>query len=226
MYSQPYKSPELVEEIEHLLKEQILVLDGAMGTMIQAFDFEEEDFRGERFKDHALPLRGNNDLLSLTQPKKIAGIHRAFLEAGSDLIETNTFNSTSISQADYGLEPLVRELNFAAAELARKEVDSYCERAPGKPRFIVGSLGPTNRTASLSPDVNRPDFRNISFEELRLSYLEAASGLIEGGCDLLMLETIFDTLNCKAALIGIDDAFTEAGFRIPVMISGTITDAS
>jgi 5-methyltetrahydrofolate--homocysteine methyltransferase len=226
MYSQPYKNPELVADIERLLSEQILVLDGAMGTMIQAFEFEEEDFRGERFKDHALPLRGNNDLLTLTQPERIAGIHRAFLEAGSDLIETNTFNSTSVSQADYGLESLVRELNFAAAELARKEVDACCEQAAGKPRFVVGSLGPTNRTASLSPDVNRPDFRNISFEELRLSYFEAASGLIEGGCDILMVETIFDTLNCKAALIGIDDAFTEAGFRIPVMISGTITDAS
>jgi len=226
MYSQPYRNPELVAEIERLLLKQILVLDGAMGTMIQAFEFEEEDFRGERFKDHALPLRGNNDLLTLTQPERIAGIHRAFLEAGADLIETNTFNSTSISQADYGLEAVVRELNFAAAELARQEVDSYCKQAPGTPRYVVGSLGPTNRTASLSPDVNRPDFRNISFEELRLSYLEAASGLIEGGCDILMVETIFDTLNCKAALIGIDDAFNEAGFRIPVMISGTITDAS
>jgi len=226
MYSQPYKNPELVAELERLLSKHILVLDGAMGTMIQAFEFEENDFRGERFKDHSLPLRGNNDLLTLTQPERIAGIHRAFLDAGADLIETNTFNSTSISQADYGLEQLVRELNYAAAELARKEVDQFCVLTPEKPRFLVGSIGPTNRTASLSPDVNRPDFRNISFEELHLSYLEAASGLIEGGCDILMVETIFDTLNCKAALIGIDDAFTEAGFRLPVMISGTITDAS
>ena len=226
MYSQTYKNPELVAELERLLSEKILVLDGAMGTMIQAFEFDEDDFRGERFKDHPLPLRGNNDLLTLTQPEKIALIHREFLEAGADLIETNTFNSTSISQADYGMESLVRELNFAAAELAGKEVHQFNAQVPSKPRFVVGSLGPTNRTASLSPDVNRPDFRNISFEELRLSYLEAASGLIEGGCDILMVETIFDTLNCKAALIGIDDAFTEAGFRLPVMISGTITDAS
>ena len=226
MYSQTYKNPELVAELERLLSEQILVLDGAMGTMIQALDFEEDDFRGKRFKDHALPVRGNNDLLTLTQPDSIAGIHRAFLEAGADLIETNTFNSTSISQADYGMESLVRELNRAAAELVRNEVDQFSAQAPGKPRYVVGSLGPTNRTASLSPDVNRPDFRNISFEELRISYLEATTGLIEGGCDILMVETIFDTLNCKAALIGIDDAFSEAGFRLPVMISGTITDAS
>ena len=226
MYTQPYKNPALVTNLERLLSERILVLDGAMGTMIQAFNFEEEDFRGERFRDHHLPLRGNNDLLSLTRPDHIAGIHRDFLQAGADLIETNTFNSTSISQADYGLETVVKELNFAAAELARNVVDQFHSQTPGKPRFVVGSLGPTNRTASLSPDVNRPDFRNINFNELRISYAEAAAGLIEGGCDILMVETIFDTLNCKAALAGIDDAFNEAGFRLPIMISGTITDAS
>lgn len=226
MYSQPYKNPALVEQLGRLLSEKILLLDGAMGTMIQALEFAEEDFRGQRFINHALPLRGNNDLLSLTQAEKIGAIHHGFLQAGADLIETNTFNSTSISQADYGLESLVGELNFAAAQLARSEVDRFCAQTPGKPRFVVGILGPTNRTASLSPDVNRPDFRNISFEELRASYAEAAAGLIEGGSDILMVETVFDTLNCKAALIAIDDVFTAAGLRLPVMISGTITDAS
>lgn len=226
MYSQPYKSPQRAEQLLSLLAEKILVLDGAMGTMIQAFELDEDGFRGQRFKQHPQPLRGNNDLLTLTQAEKIAGIHRAFLQAGADLIETNTFNSTSISQADYGMEHLVRELNFAAAQLARGEAERFTAEDPDKPRFVVGSLGPTNRTASLSPDVNRPDFRNISFEELRESYAEAVSGLLEGGCDILMVETVFDTLNCKAALIAIDDVFTELGYRVPVMISGTITDAS
>jgi len=226
MYCQPYKDPQHAEQLIQLLATKILILDGAMGTMIQAFELDEDGFRGQRFKDHALPLRGNNDLLTLTQPEKIAGIHRAFLQAGADLIETNTFNSTSISQADYGMEPLVRELNFAASRLAKQEADHFTARDPGKPRFVVGSLGPTNRTASLSPDVNRPDFRNISFEELRTAYAEASRGLLEGGSDILMVETVFDTLNCKAALIAIDDVFTELGYRVPVMISGTITDAS
>ncbi len=226
MYRQPYKNPQQAEQLINLLSEKILILDGAMGTMIQAFELDEVDFRGPRFKDHALPLRGNNDLLTLTQPEKIAGIHRAFLQAGADLIETNTFNSTSISQADYGMASVVRELNFAAAQLAKEETDRFNAQDPGKPRFVVGSLGPTNRTASLSPDVNRPDFRNITFEELRTAYAEAAIGLLEGGSDILMVETIFDTLNCKAALIAIDDVFTELGYRVPVMISGTITDAS
>lgn len=226
MYSQPYKNPQQLEQLNHLLANRILILDGAMGTMIQAFELEESDFRGERFKDHTLPQRGNNDLLTLTQAEKIAAIHRQFLEAGADLVETNTFNSTSISQADYGMESLVRELNRAAAQLARTEVDKASAKTPDKPRFVVGTLGPTNRTASLSPDVNRPDFRNVNFEELRLSYAEAVTGLIEGGADLLMVETIFDTLNCKAALVAIDDVFTGFGYRLPVMISGTITDAS
>ena len=226
MYTQAYKDPQRAEQLRRLLSEKILILDGAMGTMIQAFGLEENGFRGQRFKHHPLPLRGNNDLLTLTQPEKIAGIHRAFLRAGADLIETNTFNSTSISQADYGMEHLVRELNFASAQLAHAEASLFTAREPGKPRFVVGTLGPTNRTASLSPDVNRPDFRNISFEELRESYAEAASGLVEGGSDILMVETVFDTLNCKAALVAIDDVFTELGYRVPVMISGTITDAS
>ncbi len=226
MYSQPYKKPKQAELLHRLLSEKILILDGAMGTMIQSFELDEDDFRGQRFKDHPLPLRGNNDLLTLTQPEKIASIHRAFLQAGADLIETNTFNSTRISQADYGVERLVRELNFEAACLARKEVDRITSEEPDKPRFVVGSIGPTNRTASLSPDVNRPDYRNTSFEELRQSYAEAATGLVEGGSDILMVETVFDTLNCKAALVAIDDVFTELGYRVPVMISGTITDAS
>ena len=226
MYSQAYKDQPLAEKLNSLLSEKILILDGAMGTMIQTFGLNEDDFRGDRFKDHPLPLRGNNDLLTLTQPEKIDGIHRAFLQAGADLIETNTFNSTSISQADYGMEHIVRELNFEAARLAKEAADYFTAQDPGKPRFVVGSLGPTNRTASLSPDVNRPDFRNINFAQLRESYAEATIGLVEGGADILMVETIFDTLNCKAALVAIDDVFTELGYRIPVMISGTITDAS
>jgi len=226
MYSQTYKNPMRAAQFHKLLSERILILDGAMGTMIQAFELNEADFRGSQFKDHSLPLRGNNDLLTLTQPEKIASIHRAFLQAGADLIETNTFNSTSISQADYGMEHFVRELNFAAAQLALTEAEYFSAQDPDKPRFVVGSLGPTNRTASLSPDVNRPDFRNVSFEELRETYAEATTGLLEGGSDILMVETVFDTLNCKAALVAMDDVFTELGYRVPVMISGTITDAS
>jgi len=226
MYSQAFKNTSRAELLHKLLSEKILILDGAMGTMIQAFELDEADFRGERFKDHPLPLRGNNDLLTLTQPDKIAGIHRAFLQAGADLIETNTFNSTRISQADYGMEQVVRELNFTAAQLAKTEAEYFSAQDPAKPRFVVGSIGPTNRTASLSPDVNRPDYRNVTFAQLRETYAEAAAGLIEGGADILMVETVFDTLNCKAALIAIDDVFTELGYRIPVMISGTITDAS
>jgi len=226
MYSQPYKNPQGASQLQKLLNEKILILDGAMGTMIQEFELTEADFRGQRFEEHALPLRGNNDLLTLTQPDKIAGIHRAFLQSGADLIETNTFNSTGISQADYGMEHLVGELNFAAAQLAKTEAAYFSERDPAKPRFVVGSIGPTNRTASLSPDVNRPDYRNVSFAQLRETYAEAALGLLEGGSDILMVETVFDTLNCKAALVAIDDVFTTLGYRVPVMISGTITDAS
>jgi 5-methyltetrahydrofolate--homocysteine methyltransferase len=226
MYSQPYKDPQRARQLQKLLSEKILILDGAMGTMIQEFELTEADFRGRRFVEHPLPLRGNNDLLTLTQPEKIAGIHRAFLQSGADLIETNTFNSTGISQADYGMEHLVRELNFAAAQLAHTEAACFSEQDPEKPRFVVGSIGPTNRTASLSPDVNRPDYRNVSFAQLRETYAEAVTGLLEGGSDILMVETVFDTLNCKAALVAIDDVFTELGYRVPVMISGTITDAS
>lgn len=226
MYSQPFKDPQKAALIKALLEKKILIIDGAMGTMIQTHELDEDSFRGERFADHTMPLRGNNDLLTLSQPDIIATIHRKFLQAGADLVETNTFNSTSISQADYGMEPLVYELNFAAAQLARQQVDHFNQLDRDKPRFVVGTLGPTNRTASLSPDVNRPDFRNISFEQLRAAYAEASTGLLEGGSDLLMVETVFDTLNCKAALVAIDDVFSTLGYRVPVMISGTITDAS
>ncbi len=226
MYSQPYKDTHKAEQLIRLLRKKILLLDGAMGTMIQTLGLSEDDFRGERFRNHPLPLRGNNDLLTLTQPEKIAAIHRAFLQAGAELIETNTFNSTGISQADYGTQDLVRELNREAAALAKTEAESFIARDSSRPRFVVGSLGPTNRTASLSPDVNRPDYRNVTFAQLRESYAEAVAGLLEGGADILMVETIFDTLNCKAALIAIDDVFNEFGYRLPVMISGTITDAS
>ena len=221
-----WRDTETVSMLEALLAERILLIDGAMGTMIQDLNLDEDQFRGTRFADHPLPVRGNNDLLSLSRPRAIEDIHRGFLEAGADLIETNTFNSTSISQADYGTEALVYELNFEAAVIARCLADEFTARTPEKPRFVIGALGPTNRTASLSPDVNRPDFRNTSFAELRDSYAVAAQGLAEGGADLLMVETIFDTLNAKAALYAIEDVFEKLGYRLPVMISGTITDAS
>ena len=222
----PYKNADAVKRLEQLLQQRILVLDGAMGTMIQEHKLEEEDFRGERFADHASSLKGNNDLLTLTRPDIIAAIHRNFLESGADIIETNTFNATSISQADYGTESLAEELNFESAVLARTVVDGFMAEHPDRPCFVLGSLGPTNRTASLSPDVNRPEYRNISFADLRDAYAEAARGLVRGGSDLLVVETVFDTLNCKAALFGIGQLFEELGYRLPVMISGTIIDAS
>ncbi|MCG3170352.1 MAG: Methionine synthase [Pseudomonadales bacterium] len=208
------------------LDQRILVLDGAMGTMIQAHRLEEEDFRGERFAAHALPLRGNNDLLSLTRPDIIAAIHRAYLEAGADIIETNTFNSTAISQADYGLGALVRELNETGARLARRAADEFTARDPDRPRFVAGVLGPTSRTASLSPDVEDPGFRNVRFEELAADYRVAIEGLVAGGADILLIETVFDTLNAKAAIFACEEFFDAHGRRWPVMISGTITDAS
>ncbi|MEE4174732.1 MAG: methionine synthase [Xanthomonadales bacterium] len=222
----PWLNPERAEALQALLDARIALLDGAMGTMIQGHKLEESDYRGERFAEHPLPQRGNNDLLTLTAPDLIAGIHRAFLEAGADFLETNTFNSTTISQADYGLEAEVAELNRAAAALAREVADEFTAADPSRPRFVIGVLGPTNRTASLSPDVNRPDYRNVTFEDLRLAYGEAAEALVEGGADALMVETVFDTLNCKAALYAIDELFDRLGKRLPVMISGTITDAS
>ena len=222
----PWLHPARVAALEAALAQRILVLDGAMGTMIQRHELQEADYRGERFADAAHDQRGNNDLLTLVRPDIIRDIHAAYLDAGADLVETNTFNSTSISLADYGLQALVRELNREGAALARAACDAAEARTPGQPRFVVGVLGPTSRTASLSPDVNRPGFRAVSFDELAEAYREAAGGLIEGGADILMVETIFDTLNAKAALFAIDDAFETAGGRLPVMISGTIPDAS
>jgi 5-methyltetrahydrofolate--homocysteine methyltransferase len=226
MTSLPYRNPGQVERLQQRLAERILLFDGAMGTMIQAHCLEEADFRADRFVGHPMPLKGNNDLLSLTRPDLIGAIHRSFLAAGAVLLETNTFNATSISQADYGTEALVAEMNRASAQLARAAVDDWMAEHPGTECYVVGALGPTNRTASLSPDVNRPEYRNIDFDRLRDAYAEATRGLIEGGSDLLIVETVFDTLNCKAALFGIAAIFDELGFRLPVIISGTIVDAS
>jgi 5-methyltetrahydrofolate--homocysteine methyltransferase len=214
------------EKLEGLLRERILLLDGAMGTMIQRYQLQEADYRGDRFRDFAGDLKGNNDLLSLTQPHIIRAIHQAYLDAGADILETNTFNATSISQADYHLEELVYELNVASARLAREVADAATAKNPAKPRFVAGVLGPTNRTASISPDVNDPGFRNISFDALVSSYREAIGGLMDGGADMLLVETVFDTLNCKAAIFAIDQYFDGKGPRPPVMISGTITDLS
>ncbi len=218
--------PDRTQELRTLLNQRILILDGAMGTMIQRHGLTEADYRCARFADHGKDLKGNNDLLLLTRPEVIRGIHEEYLAAGADIIETNTFNSTAISQADYALESLVHELNFAGAKLAREACDIYTAQTPDKPRFVAGVLGPTSRTASISPDVNDPGFRNVQFDELVADYLVAIRGLVEGGADLLLVETVFDTLNAKAALFAIEQFFEEAGRRWPVMISGTITDAS
>jgi len=212
--------------ISELLKSRILVLDGAMGTMIQRHKFSEEDYRGERFKDYSQPLQGNNDLLSITQPEAILDIHRKYFEAGADIAETNTFSSTSIAMADYAMEDLVYELNFASARLARQAADEFSAKNPDKPRFVAGSMGPTNRTASMSPDVNDPGYRAVHFDELKEAYLEQIKGLIDGGADLLLVETVFDTLNAKAALFAIEEYKEEKRIDIPIMVSGTITDAS
>lgn len=214
-----------IKTIQALLAQRILVLDGGMGTQIQQLGLDEAGYRGKRFVDWGQALKGNNDLLTLTQPQAIRGIYDAYLAAGADVLETNTFNSTSIAQADYGMQELVVELNRAGAELARAAADAAA--TSDKPRFVAGVLGPTNRTASISPDVNDPGFRNVSFDELVESYTEAIGGLVEGGVDLLMVETIFDTLNAKAALFAIDQYFDDAGREpLPLWISGTITDAS
>ena len=207
-------------------KKRILVLDGAMGTMIQAYKLEENDYRGERFADWASDLKGNNDLLSITQPEIIKEIHAKYFEAGADLVETNTFNSTRISMADYSMEDLVPEINLAAAKLAREVADEFSAREPEKPRFVLGSLGPTNKTASISPDVNNPGYRAIDFDTLAANYKEQAAALVEGGVDALLVETVFDTLNAKAALFALMDLFEEIGRELPIMVSGTITDAS
>jgi 5-methyltetrahydrofolate--homocysteine methyltransferase len=212
--------------IEKELGKRILVLDGAMGTMLQAYKFTEEDFRGEEFRDWDRPLKGNNDLLSITQPESILEVHRAYLEAGADIIETNTFSGTSIAQADYGLEEWAYELNRKSAAIAREAADEFTRRDPGRPRFVAGSIGPTNKTASMSPDVNRPGYRAITFEELGKAYRQQIEGLMDGGCDILLIETVFDTLNAKAALYAAGEVFDDRGQHIPIMISGTITDAS
>ena len=209
-----------------LLARRILILDCAMGTMIQSYRLDEKDYRGERFANHPGELKGNNDLLSITQPHIIRAIHEATMEAGSDIIETNTFSSTSIAQADYEMPDLAYELNYEAARVAREAAYAFTEKDPDRPRFVAGALGPTNRTASLSPDVNNPGFRNVTFDELAAAYAEAARGLVEGGADLLLVETIFDTLNAKAAIFGIQGYLEEEGLDVPMMISGTITDAS
>ncbi|QSA97948.1 methionine synthase [Methylococcus sp. EFPC2] len=212
--------------LRRLLAERILFLDGAMGTMIQRYKLEEKDYRGERFADWPSDIKGNNDLLCLTQPQIIQAIQRAYLEAGADILETNTFNATRIAMADYGMEELVYEINVAAARLARQVADEIEALNPDKPRFVAGVLGPTNRTASMSPDVNDPGFRNVSFHELVDAYYEAASGLVDGGANILLIETIFDTLNAKAAIFAVEKYFDDHGYKLPVMISGTITDAS
>jgi 5-methyltetrahydrofolate--homocysteine methyltransferase len=217
--------PERVREFRRLLGERVLVLDGAMGTVIQSYKLGEADYRGERFRDWPKDLKGNNDLLVLTRPDVIGEIHRRYLEAGADIVETNTFNSNATSQADYGAEALVRELNLAAAQIARRAADEVAAKT-GRPRFVAGALGPTNRTASLSPDVNDPGFRNVTFDGLVATYDEATRALVEGGVDLILVETIFDTLNAKAALFAVRRVLDELGLDLPVMISGTITDAS
>lgn len=213
-------------KIEDILKERILILDGAMGTMIQRHKLEEADFRGEKFRDHHWPLKGNNDVLSITRPDIIKDIHRQYLEAGADVIETNTFSATRIAQADYHLEDHVYELNYQAAKIAREVADEVTRKEPHKPRFVAGAMGPTNKTASLSPEVNNPGFRAVTFDQLAAAFKEQARALIDGGVDLLLLETIIDTLNAKAALFAIQELFDETGKSVPVMVSGTITDAS
>ena len=208
------------------INKRILVLDGAMGTMLQRYNFSEEDFRGERFANFPHSLKGNNDLLSLTQPQAIASIHAQYFEAGADIVETNTFSGTTIGMADYHLEDLVYELNFESAKIAREVADEFTAKNPEKPRFVAGSIGPTNRTASMSPDVNDPGFRAVTFDELRIAYKQQVEALIDGGVDLLLVETIFDTLNAKAALFAIEEVKEERNIDIPIMVSGTITDAS
>ncbi len=212
------------QELPRILEHRIAILDGAMGTMLQRFRLSEEDYRGERFKDHPKDLRNNGDLLTLTRPDVVRDIHEAYLAAGADIIETNTFGATRIAQEDYGLGDIALELNRESAKLARQAADKFS--TPDKPRFVAGALGPTPRTASISPDVNDPGARNVDFEQLRAAYYEQAQGLTEGGADLLLVETIFDTLNAKAALFAIDEWFEASGERLPVIISGTVTDAS
>ena len=210
--------------ISDILKQRVLVLDGAMGTMIQKLNFDESDYRGNRFKDYNRSLKGNNDLLSITQPNAIFNIHKEYLEAGADIIETNTFSSTSIGMADYGMESLVYELNFESAKLAKRAAKEFS--LDNKPRFVAGSIGPTNKTASMSPDVNNPGYREVTFDDLVKSYSEQIEALIEGGADILLVETVFDTLNAKAALFAIKNYNNKNSANVPIMLSGTLTDAS
>jgi len=218
--------PDRTDELARLLDQRILLLDGAMGTMIQGYKLDEAGYRGECLAGHDHDVKGDNDLLALTQPDVVRAIHDAYFAAGADIVSTNTFNATSIAQADYGLQGRVKELNAAAARLARESADRWTARTPAKPRFVAGALGPTNRTASISPDVNDPGARNVRFDELVSAYGEAAESLAEGGADLFLVETIFDTLNGKAALFALESLFERLGRRFPVIVSGTITDAS
>lgn len=213
------------EQLKQALRERIVILDGPGGTMIQKHKPTEEDYRGERFADWAQDVQGNNDLLNLTRPDIITGIHRAYFEAGADIVETNTFSSTTIAQADYAMESLAREMNVEGARLAREEADRF-EAQDGRPRFVAGAIGPTNRTCSISPDVNDPGARNVTFDQLVAAYKEAASGLVEGGADVFLIETIFDTLNAKAAIFGIQELLDETGADVPIILSATITDQS
>ena len=213
-----------IEALKQAARERILILDGAMGTMIQRYKLDEAGYRGARFKDHGHDLKGNNDLLVLSRPEIISEIHNAYFEAGADIAETNTFNAQAISQADYGLEDIAFEMNVAAAKLAREAADAWTKKTPDRPRFVAGAVGPTNRTASISPDVNNPGFRNVSFDALVDAYSVQTRGLIEGGSDTILIETVFDTLNAKAAGFAVESVFDEMGVRLPVMISGTITD--
>ena len=217
-----YRVIKIMSKIQQELKKRILVLDGAMGTMLQRNKFEEADFRGNRFADFPHPLKGNNDLLSITQPEAVKAVHRAYFAAGADIVETNTFSGTTIGMADYHMEDLVYELNYQSAKIAREVADEFTD----KPRFVAGSIGPTNRTASMSPDVNDPGYRAVTFDELKIAYKQQVEALIDGGSDLLLVETIFDTLNAKAALFAIEEVKEERKIDIPVMVSGTITDAS
>ncbi|WP_298263691.1 homocysteine S-methyltransferase family protein [uncultured Lutibacter sp.] len=215
-----------MEEFKNILQHRILVLDGAMGTMIQQYKFSEEDYRGEQFKEYHISVKGNNDMLSITQPQAIKEIHKKYLEAGADIIETNTFSSTTIAMADYGMEEYVYELNYQSAKIAKEIAEEFTLKNPLKPRFVAGSIGPTNRTASMSPDVNDPGFRAVTFEDLRKAYKQQVEALIDGGADVLLVETVFDTLNAKAALFAIEEVKEEREMEIPIMLSGTITDAS
>lgn len=215
-----------MKSIQEILKDRILVLDGAMGTMIQRYKLEEEDFRSGWFEDHDKPLKGNNDLLSLTRPEIIKEIHSKYFEAGADIAETNTFSGTWIAQADYDLEKAVYDINYHSAKIAKEVAMEFTQKNPDKPRFVAGSIGPTNRTASISPDVNDPGFRGISFDELVNAYKEQVGALMDGGVDLLLVETVFDTLNAKAALFAIDEVYEERNLKLPIMVSGTITDQS